>query len=598
VDDEFAVVWRSAGKLRDDCEDPEGYECTNIFHSIDARRVSPDGEILGEITISPAEGPRENVAWKSSPRISHHSFSNEHMVLYTQGPDNCSQCHEGEAVTGNVHPRTCLKCHPIVNYGGCNLVTFHTDKFSPDGTIQSDCLDCHIQCVEGDDMTSTTPGPPYHMDTCLGACHNMSNLHFSPGHRINEQEIYKVRIDSVGDILSGPEILHPTLASASHPEIAFNSVTQQYMVVYNDRYIFSNYYDIIGFILDENANVVKGPFVIGIVGNTTQFLYGIEHNPTDDTYLTSWVDFRHAPGVWYLGPRDVYGALLDGEGNTLADITMMEDCGEEDEGTLQDGPSMVYNPDRNEFLVAWTDDRPSLEGGRGIVARIINAADGTLKGEEFVVADTRGHQTTPRIVYVQKEKRYFMVWQDGRDFTPDPDNRWLGENDLYARWLDGETGLPVGDEIPIFIGEGDQSQATMVYSPRRDRFLIAWWEFNAPNDYDVLPGEVMGSSGPTVGDWAMTQMLPGVGDIRGTIYGAPHPCAAKEIYGEHSKEVELLRYTRDNILKSTSEGQELIKLYYEWSPVILKAMKKNESLKEQVKELIDGVLLLIRGYAE
>jgi hypothetical protein len=93
-------------------------------------------------------------------------------------------------------------------------------------------------------------------------------------------------------------------------------------------------------------------------------------------------------------------------------------------------------------------------------------------------------------------------------------------------------------------------------------------------------------------------MLPGVGDIRGTIYGAPHPCAAKEIYGEHSKEVELMRYARDNILKSTSEGQELIKLYYEWSPVILKAMKKNESLKEQVKELIDGVLLLIRGYAE
>ncbi|MBW1856256.1 MAG: hypothetical protein JRJ00_16580, partial [Deltaproteobacteria bacterium] len=314
--------------------------------TIDARRISPDGEILGEITISPAEGPRENVAWKSMPKISHNRFSNEHMAIYTQGPDNCSQCHEGEAVSGNVHPRTCLKCHPIVNYGGCNLVNFH------DSDKDTNCLDCHIQCVEGDDMTSTTPGPPYHMDTCLVVCHNMTDLHVATGHRINDQEIYIVKIDSVGNILYGPESLYPTLSSASHPVMAFNSVRQQYMVVYNDAYIFSNYYDIIGFILDENANVVKGPFSIGIVGNTKQTLYDMGHNPTDDTNLINWVDFRHAPGAWYFGPRDVYSALLDGEGNTLADITTMEDCGEVDEGTLQDGPSMVYNPDRNEFFVA------------------------------------------------------------------------------------------------------------------------------------------------------------------------------------------------------------------------------------------------------
>ncbi|MBW1825264.1 MAG: hypothetical protein JRI87_12065, partial [Deltaproteobacteria bacterium] len=50
---------------------------------------------------------------------------------------------------------------------------------------------------------------------------------------------------------------------------------------------------------------------------------------------------------------------------------------------------------------------------------------------------------------------------------------------------------------------------------------------------------------------------------------------------------------RDNILKITSEGQEVIELYCEGSPVSLRAMKKNEALKEQVKELIDGVLGLL-----
>jgi len=75
----------------------------------------------------------------------------------------------------------------------------------------------------------------------------------------------------------------------------------------------------------------------------------------------------------------------------------------------------------------------------------------------------------------------------------------------------------------------------------------------------------------------------------------PQPCAIEEIYGECSEESELLRYFRDNVLSKTPEGQELIKLYYEWSPAIVKAMDEDEKYKEDVKEMLDGVLSLIRG---
>jgi hypothetical protein len=44
-------------------------------------------------------------------------------------------------------------------------------------------------------------------------------------------------------------------------------------------------------------------------------------------------------------------------------------------------------------------------------------------------------------------------------------------------------------------------------------------------------------------------------------------------------------------LSQTPEGQEIIKLYYELSPVIVEMM--NEEFKAQVKEMIDGVLELI-----
>ena len=48
----------------------------------------------------------------------------------------------------------------------------------------------------------------------------------------------------------------------------------------------------------------------------------------------------------------------------------------------------------------------------------------------------------------------------------------------------------------------------------------------------------------------------------------------------------------------TSEGQELIRLCYEWSLAIVEAMEADEDFKEDVKEMVDGVLGLIRDGVE
>jgi hypothetical protein len=43
-------------------------------------------------------------------------------------------------------------------------------------------------------------------------------------------------------------------------------------------------------------------------------------------------------------------------------------------------------------------------------------------------------------------------------------------------------------------------------------------------------------------------------------------------------------------LNQTPEGRELIRLYYLWSPVIVRAMEEDEDFKEDVKGMLDGVL--------
>ena len=124
------------------------------------------------------------------------------------------------------------------------------------------------------------------------------------------------------------------------------------------------------------------------------------------------------------------------------------------------------------------------------------------------------------------------------------------------------------------------------------------------------------------------------------------PCLIEEIYSEHAEEVELLRNFRDQVLSKTPSGRELISVYYQVSPALVrliendlvlreklitlyyqisptlipmlgedesfrqgfltlyylcggatavKAMEEDEEFKEQVKEMIDGVLELIGG---
>ena len=69
-------------------------------------------------------------------------------------------------------------------------------------------------------------------------------------------------------------------------------------------------------------------------------------------------------------------------------------------------------------------------------------------------------------------------------------------------------------------------------------------------------------------------------------------CPSEMIYGEYSKETELLRYVRDNVLSKTPEGREIVRLYYKLSPVIVKVMREDEEFKEEVKAVVDGILQL------
>ena len=86
--------------------------------------------------------------------------------------------------------------------------------------------------------------------------------------------------------------------------------------------------------------------------------------------------------------------------------------------------------------------------------------------------------------------------------------------------------------------------------------------------------------------------------ISTTTTSTTQPCPSEVIYGDYSEETQLMRNFRDEVLNQSAIGQELIKLYYRWSPAITQEMEEDEEFKDDVKELIDGILMLIMGARE
>ena len=89
-----------------------------------------------------------------------------------------------------------------------------------------------------------------------------------------------------------------------------------------------------------------------------------------------------------------------------------------------------------------------------------------------------------------------------------------------------------------------------------------------------------------------TSIPPGITTTTVTVLFA---CPLQYLYGESSEEVLLLRWFRDHVLRTTPEGKQIIRLYYQWSPLLLKAMEEDDALQEAVKEVVDQLLRLLRA---
>jgi hypothetical protein len=200
-----------------------------------------------------------------------------------------------------------------------------------------------------------------------------------------------------------------------------------------------------------------------------------------------------------------------------------------------------------------------------------------------------------------------------RDNSSNPDV-WPWDDTSYSCVFDT---MPIKDaypsqnpgqwEVKVIVGE----EYSETVSFRIDEKIIDTDDDGFPDDVDNCPGDYNPDQGDVdndgVGDDCDNCPVvsnsdqrdsdnDGIGDV--CEGGDGDICFTELIYGEYSVKTALLSSMRDNILSQTPEGRELIRLYYQWSPAIVKTMEKDEELKKEVKGLIDGILPLITKKVE
>ena len=198
-------------------------------------------------------------------------------------------------------------------------------------------------------------------------------------------------------------------------------------------------------------------------------------------------------------------------------------------------------------------------------------ADGVLQWSSGVtIAPQIAHYTLENLDMVSDGSGgAFITWYDFRSYI---------DYDVYAQRIDasGNIRWDSGGSA-VCTMPGNQSAPAMVLSGD-DSIVVAWWDYSlTQTDYAIKAQKLTGSQSSDT-----TTTTTGSGG-----------CFSELLYGEYSKEAEFLRYFRDDVLSKTPEGKEIVRLYYQLSPVIVKAMEKDKQFKEEMKEMIDGILPLI-----
>jgi len=171
----------------------------------------------------------------------------------------------------------------------------------------------------------------------------------------------------------------------------------------------------------------------------------------------------------------------------------------------QRAPACAYNSVGDEYIVTWQDRRTGTD--YDIFAVILESSAGSPVFPEIWVTSAADDQSAPSVAHNSFLDEYLIVWEDRQSTT---------DYDIYAQFIDGATGLPIGSNFAVssVIGR-DERAPRVVYNDTDNNYLVVWDEESSGGDTDIL-GQILSADGSPLGgafvicDYSGNQQSPAV----------------------------------------------------------------------------------------
>ncbi len=355
-------------------------------------------------------------------------------------------------------------------------------------------------------------------------------------------------VDS-GEPVEGSFVVMSDVSDLRAPEIAYNSVDNEFLVVAR----FEEQNLVVAQRIAADGKLIGSTVDLGESGGPTFFdpaararVVSVAYNATDNRYFVAFggqpsaqilfpnldldvpiLDFASGtnPAVAWSSESNVYlmawedrearntgtenlsAQLFAGDGSFIGDIIRIRD-----QDFAEESPRVAYNPSADEFLVIWDERIGFAEGNNTLTDTIgqIVLPDATLKGEPLPIEAGTAYTLRQDIAYNTATTQYLVVWKGDESGN-------FAFADIWGRHIIAENGADLHEPFLIFdngdddTDEGNSEQffdesklPVVAANTTQGEFLVVWEEAGTnrtPSDSDIMAKKVLSVIFNTVDDW-------------------------------------------------------------------------------------------------
>jgi hypothetical protein len=236
--------------------------------------------------------------------------------------------------------------------------------------------------------------------------------------------------------------------SQSFPVVAYNTAHQEYLIAWCEESARPN--PVVGQRLSGNGSPIGVVTPLASPGCAGTKRPALAYNTRRDEYLVVWDGTAPSsqPGAF-----DIVGHRIGADALPIADPFAI---GSGPGRRL--GPTVAYNTLRDEYLVAWLDERAG--GGREIYSQRVKG-DGTLESGNVPAVASINASSWPGLAYNDTDDQYLLTWND------------LVSQRFSAQPMSAEAAM-VGVSNTLDIAADMYALSTVAYSHSRHEYLVAW----------------------------------------------------------------------------------------------------------------------------